>query len=72
MCGRGVVGEGAAALVLAPAEQQQAQLRGDAAGEGRVDPGVGARVEAGQQHEQGEHHTWTHAHNSPLNDWQPK
>lgn len=34
--------------------QQAAQLRGDAAAEGRVDPGVGTAVEAGQKHEQHE------------------
>lgn len=43
-------------------EQQQSQLRGDAAGEGRVDPGVGARVQTGQQHQQGERGAWTHTH----------
>lgn len=56
MCGAGVSGGGATALT----EHQEAELWGNAAGEGGVDPGVGARVQTGQQHEQGEHRTYTH------------
>lgn len=54
MCGRGVVWERASSMRGRPTEQQQAELRGDAAGEGGVDPGVGARVQAGQKHQQRE------------------
>lgn len=63
--GRGVPGRegagGGAGLLLGPeagrgappgAAEQAPQLRGDAAAEGGVDPGVGTAVEAGQQHEQ--------------------
>lgn len=42
--GGGVTGEGASALGVCATQQQQPELRGDAAGERRVDPGVGARV----------------------------
>lgn len=62
MCGAGVSGGGASALRPPATEQQEAELRGNAAGEGGVDPGVGARVQTGQQHEQGEHRTYTHTH----------
>ena len=55
VCGGGVVGERAPALCVSLAEQQKAQLWRHAAGEGRVDPGVGARVQTGQQHEEGKH-----------------
>lgn len=45
--------------------QQILQLSGHAAGESRVDPRVGAGVQAGQQHQDGEGdpcaHTHTHA-----------
>lgn len=47
MCGGGVAGQGTSA-------QQQAERRTNAAGEGGVDPGVSAGVQAGQEHEEGE------------------
>lgn len=54
MSGRGVVGERASSMRILPAEQQQPQFRRDAAGKGGVDPGIGAGVQAGQQHQQRE------------------
>lgn len=52
--GGGIVGQGAAAAGPRAAVQQVLQLSGDAAGERRVDPRVGAGVQAGQQHQDGE------------------
>lgn len=47
VCGGGVVRQGAAAAGPRPAVQQVLELSGHAAGERRVDPRVGARVQIG-------------------------
>lgn len=57
--GGGVVVQGAPAARPRPTLQQVLQLSGHAAGERRVDPRVGARVEAGEQHQDGEGHSCT-------------
>ena len=56
VCGGGVVGQGAPAAGSRPTMQQVLQLPGHAAGERRVDPRVGARVQTGEQHQDGEGH----------------
>lgn len=55
--GGGVIGKGAPAAGSRPALQQTLQLSGHAAGESRVDPRVGTRVQTGQQHQDGEGHS---------------
>lgn len=57
MCGGGVIRQGAPATRSGPTMQKVLQLSGHAAGEGCVDPWVGARVQTGQQHENGESHS---------------
>ena len=66
VCGGGVVRQGPAARRPPATAQQSVHLPRHAAGEGRVDPRVGAGVQAGQQHQDGERHPWrsenTHTH----------
>lgn len=57
--GGGVIVQGAPAARARPTLQQVLQLHGHAARERCVDPRVGARVEAGEQHQDGEGHSCT-------------
>lgn len=67
VCGGGVVGQGAPAASSWPALQQVLHLSGHAAGESCVDPWVGARVQTGQQHQDGECHAcWGHTQTHTL------
>lgn len=56
VCGCGVVWQGAPAANSRPTAEQVLKLSGHAAGKRRVDPRVGARIQAGQQHQDGEGH----------------
>lgn len=58
VCGRGVVGQGAPAAESCPTVDQVLELCGYTAGESRVDPRVGARVQTGQQHQDSEGHSY--------------
>lgn len=60
--GGGVVRQRAPAARSGATLQQVLQLPGHTAGERSVDPRVGARVEAGEQHQDGEGHSCTHTH----------
>lgn len=56
VCSGGVIGQRAPAAGSGPAVQQALQFSGHAAGEGCIDPWVGARVQTGQQHQDSKGH----------------